>query len=102
MNRQPTDPHPGSPRDPRATRFDGLTAGLRVLVAIAVALAIGAIVLPGDVGHAFGTALVALLVAGPMARTGWFVGRWTARGDPRFALVGAGVVVVVLIGALLA
>lgn len=96
------DPRTGPPVDPRATRFDALAAGLRVLVAVAVALALGAMVFSGGTGDALGTALVALLVAAPLARTGWFVGRWIVRGDPRFALVGTGVLVVVAVGALIA
>ena len=60
------------------------------------------VVLPSPVGGWAGVALVATLVAVPMARVLWLVARWIRRGDRRYAAVGAGVLAVIVAGALLA
>lgn len=92
----------GAPIDPRLDRYRPLTAGLQRALVGAALLAALAVVLPDPVGAWSGWALVALLVAAPLVRVAWFVRRWFQRGDPRFALVGLGVLLVVVAGVVLA
>lgn len=87
--------------DPKAARFEPLTRALRAAVLLALVLSLATLVAP-SAGDVTGAALVALLVAAPLLRVGWFVQRWYRRGDPRFALVGTAVLSVVAIGALIA
>ena len=88
--------------DPRFDRFRPLSNALGwALLAVAV-LAVASVVLPSPLGGWSGAALVATLVAVPLARVLWLVARWIRRGDRRYAAVGAGVLVVIAVGALLA
>lgn len=91
-----------APPDPKATRFDRLSAALSVAVTLAVVLVLGALTLPDSAADVMGGALVAVVIATPLLRVAWFVQRWFRRGDPRFALVALGVLVVVATGTLLA
>lgn len=90
------------PTDPRADRFVRLSRALSIAVNVAAVLVLGALLLPERVGEVAGGALLVVLVATPLLRVGWFVQRWFRRGDPKFALVGAAVLVVVGAGAGLA
>lgn len=92
----------GAPLDPRLDRYRPLAAGLQRAVVLSAALAVLAVVLPDPVGAWCGWALVVVLVGAPLLRVLWFVRRWVQRGDPRFALVGVGVLLVVAAGAVLA
>jgi hypothetical protein len=91
----------GPPPDPRAGRFDPVVRGLQAaVVVVAIAAALGD-VLPGSAGRAAGWVLLATLVAVPVVRVLWFVARWFRRGDPKFAMVGIGVLVVMAAGVVL-
>ena len=92
----------GPPPDPRAGRFDLVVRGLQVaMVLVALVAALGD-VLHGRAGRVAEWVLLALLVGVPVVRVLWFVVRWFRRGDPKFALVGIGVLVVMVAGVLAA
>lgn len=89
------------PPDPRAGRFDRVARALQVaMVLVALAAAVGDAA-QGPLGRAAARVLVATLVLVPVLRVLWFVVRWARRGDPRFALVGTGVLLVMAAGVLL-
>ncbi len=88
--------------DPRLDRFRPLSNALGWALAVVAVLAAAAVVLPSPAGGWAAAALVATLVAVPLARVVWLVARWVRRGDLRYAAVGAGVLVVIATGALLA
>lgn len=90
------------PVDPKAHRYDALSRALKAVVWVAAALAAAGLLVPGRAGEALGAALVAVLIAAPLARVVWLVQRWFRRGDPRFGLAGVAVLAIVAIGALLA
>jgi apolipoprotein N-acyltransferase len=90
------------PIDPRLDRYRPLTRALHWALIGCAVLAGLALVLPAPVGGWVGVALVVLLVATPLARVVWFIVRWFRRGDPRFALVGCGVLLVTATGVVLA
>ena len=97
-----TAPHPpGTPHDPRAGRFDPLVRGLQVAMVLVALTAVLGDVLHGTAGRVAEWMLVAALVVTPVARVLWFVVRWFRRGDPKFAWVGIGVLVVMAAGVLL-
>ncbi len=95
-------PFPDLPVDPRLDRYRPLSRALRVALVVCGVLAAAAVVLPAPLGTWAGGAAVALLVGTPLARVVWFVQRWFRRGDPRFALVGCGVLAVIAAGVVLA
>jgi hypothetical protein len=86
------------PFDPRLDRFRPLSRALQRSLVVCAALALLAVVLPDPASTWAGVATVALLVGAPLARVLWFVARWFRRGDTRFALVGCGVLVVIVAG----
>ena len=88
--------------DPRPGRHQLLAQLLRYLLYVAAALALATVVLPPRLGRWTGGAMAVVLIGVPLWRVAWFVARWVRRGDRRYALVGAGVLVVVAIGAALA
>ena len=88
--------------DPRFDRFRPLSNALGWALAVVAVLAAAAVVLPSPVGGWAAAALVATLVAVPLARVVWLVARWVRRGDLRYAAVGAGVLAVIVTGAVLA
>ncbi len=88
--------------DPRFDRFRPLSNALGWALLVVAVLAVASVVLPSPVGGWAGVALVATLVAVPLARVLWLVARWIRRGDRRYAAVGAGVLAVIVAGALLA
>jgi len=90
---------PGTPPpDPRAGRFDQVVRGLQVAVVVVALAAMLGDVLNGPAGQFAEWALLATLVSVPVLRVLWFVVRWFRRGDPKFAFVGIGVLVVMLAG----
>jgi len=91
-----------TPKDPKATRFDRLSARLKAAMWLIGALAVLTLALPPERSDDVGAVLLGLLIAAPLLRVAWFVQRWFRRGDPRYALVGVGVLLVVAGGALLA
>ena len=94
--------HDGGIIDPRFDRFRPLSKALGWALAAVAVVAAAAVVLPSPLGRWAGVALVALLVAVPIARVLWLVARWIRRGDRRYAAVAMGVLVVIAVGALLA
>lgn len=50
-------------------------------------LAVGAAALPSRAGEAVGAVMVGVLVAAPLLRVAFFVGRWWQIGDRKFALI---------------
>ena len=64
----------------------------------AMALAIAALVVPGDVGSALGVALVVVLVALPILRVALAGVRFARVGDRRFALVAATLLAIIAAG----
>lgn len=95
----PQDP---VPFDPRRGRFDALSRSMTAAMVLASAAAVLGVLLPGRAGELAGLVMVVVLVATPLARVLWLVGRWFRRGDPRYAAVGVGVLAIVAAGALLA
>lgn len=93
-----TEPVEGLPYDRRLDRFNTMVATMRAfLLAVGVLAALGAVT-PSEMGRWFGGAAIAVLVAAPLIRVVWLVARWFRRGDPRFALVGTGVLAIIAIG----
>lgn len=78
-----------------------MVRGLQVAVVVVAVAAVLGDVLHGPAGTAAELVLLATLVAVPVARVLWFVVRWFRRGDPRYAFVGTGVLVVMLAGVVL-
>ncbi|MHB1137466.1 MAG: hypothetical protein ACYC2O_00830 [Microthrixaceae bacterium] len=90
------------PFDPRPGRYRRLSELMRSSLVVAGLLAVVTVLVPASVGRWTGGVLVVVLVGAPLFRIVWFVVRWLRRGDLRYAAVGAGVLAVVTIGALLA
>ena len=86
---------------PLVGRQDRLVSALRIVGFAAWACAAAGALLPGDVGRFGAVALVVILVVAPLARVAWLGVRWVVRGDPRFALVAAALLVIALSGAVL-
>lgn len=97
-----TDEGAACPVDPRLDRYRPVTRALRWAVAAVAVLAAAAVLVPDPAGAWFGVALVTVLIGAPLVRVLWFVVRWFRRGDPRYAFVGIGVLVVIAIGTVLA
>ncbi len=97
-----TDDGLGFPVDPRLDRYLPVTRALRVVAVVVAVLASAAVLLADPVGAWFGVALVTVLIGAPLVRVLWFIVRWFRRGDPRFALVGVGVLAVIAVGTVLA
>lgn len=80
---------------PLVGRQRWLVRALRVGAFIAAALALGGLVVPGEAGEALAVGFLAVLIAGPILRVAWLAVRWVRRGDVRFALVSATLLLVV-------
>ena len=89
------------PPDPKAGRFDQVVRGLQVAMVVVALAAVLGDVLHGSAGQAAEWVLLGTLVLVPVARVLWFVVRWFRRGDPKFAWVGIGVLVVMVAGVVL-
>jgi len=90
-----------TPVDPRSGRFDAIVKVLQIaMVVTGICAAMGAFV-AGPVGTATQLAMVGVLLIAPLSRVIWLIGRWFHRGDPKYALVGIGVLAVMLLGAVL-
>ncbi len=76
----------GPAPNPRIGRQRYLTAALTVCVALTVAAAAAALVLPGEAGSVAGRVMVGLLIGAPVLRVAWLLVRWLRLGDRRFAL----------------
>jgi hypothetical protein len=86
---------------PLVGRQDRLVTALRIVGYLAWASAAVGALLPGAVGRFGAVALVVVLVAAPLGRVAWLGVRWVVRGDPRFALAAAALLVIALSGAVL-
>ncbi|MFM9085703.1 MAG: hypothetical protein ACKORC_04445 [Acidimicrobiia bacterium] len=71
----------------------------RVLVAVAVLAAVGAVV---PAARWLAGVAIGVLVASPLARVAWLARRWWAIGDRRFALVAVALLALVAVGPLAA
>lgn len=91
----------GPPPDPREERYRPMGDFLAAEIVSVLLLCALALVLPGDYGAAAATGVLILLMAIPLVRVVWLVGRWFRRGDVRFALVGCAVLLAPLLGFLL-
>ena len=91
----------GPPPNPLAGRQRYLIGFLQVAVVVVFALAMLALVLPGDLAPDIARAMVAVLVAGPAVRVTWLTIRWARLGDHRFALAGLVLLGVMASGVLL-
>lgn len=89
---------PGPPPNPLAGRQAALVAALRVGTVAAAVLAALALVLPERAASVAGVGMVAVLVGVPVGRVVWLVARWVRRGDTRFALAGAVLLAIVVVG----
>ena len=91
----------GPAPDPRVGRQRRLVAFLRVCLALVTVAAIVELLAPTAWRAHAGVAMVAVVIAVPLLRVAWLVARWWRRGDRRFAIVGAGLLLVVASSAVL-
>ncbi len=82
---------------PSGERFQTLIRFLRVVLVVAVALAVAGVFVDGAA-----RAMVVVVIAAPLVRVAWLGVRWVARGDRRYGVVAAGLLAVILVAALLA
>ena len=94
-------PVDGTPPDPKVGRFDQVVRALQVAIVVVALTAVLGDVLHGTAGRAAEWVLLGTLVLVPVARVLWFVVRWFRRGDPKFAFVGIGVLLVMVAGVVL-
>jgi hypothetical protein len=92
---------PSPPLDPREGRQNALVLFLRVLFVALIVVTLLALVLPGDAGDTAGEVMVALLIIAPVSRVLWMLVRWTRKGDLRFSLAAAALLLVMASGLLL-
>lgn len=85
-----------------ATPLAPLARFLQVAAAVVLVLGVAGALLPGAAGERAGTAALAVVVATPLVRVAWLAARWCRRGDVRFALAAAALLVVVGAGAAIA
>ena len=75
---------------------------LRLAGAVVFVLALPAVALGAPAGRGVAWAMTALLVAAPFARVLYLTTSWTRTGDRRFALAGAALLALALLGGALA
>jgi len=75
---------------------------LQAALVLTFVLALGGAFLPGTIGTVCGTACIAVLIAAPVVRVTWLVVDWIRARDLRFALLGSGLLAVLMIGGTLA
>lgn len=90
-----------TPHDPRAGRQRRLARFLRIAAYATFALAAAALVLPGEARRLAGALVVVVLVGVPLVRLAWLGHRWMRKGDRRFAVVAAGLGLIILAGSVL-
>ena len=83
-------------------RYARMSAMLGVLTRVAFVAALAGLLLPAPVGPAASAVAVTVVVAAPLLRVAWLAARWYVRGDRRYALVAAALLVVVGAGSVLA
>ena len=69
---------------------------LMVALVVTFLCALGGAFIPGVVGHWSGTACIVILIAAPVLRVAWLVVDWTRIRDARFALLGCGLLLVLM------
>lgn len=69
---------------------------LTVALIVTFVCALGGAFIPGSVGHWSGTACIVILIAAPVLRVTWLVVDWTRIRDLRFALLGSGLLLVLV------
>ena len=69
---------------------------LTVALIATFACALGGAFIPGAVGRWSGTACIVILIAAPVLRVAWLVVDWTRVRDFRFALLGCGLLLVLM------
>lgn len=89
----------GPPRDPKEGRQRRLVRFLQAAAIAVLVLAVLSLVLPGDAGRLAADAMVAVVIATPVARVAWLLARWVRRRDLRFAYAAAALLFVVGAGA---
>jgi hypothetical protein len=85
-------------QDPRGERQRALVVALVLTLVVAAGSAAVAVTTIGETSRAAGTASVSAVVAAPLARSLWLGVRWLRKGDRRFALVAAAVLLIVAAG----
>lgn len=90
------------PPDPRAGRFDGLQAALRIVQVGVAVLALLVVVLPeGTTMTAIGAVMLVILAASAPARVGWLAQRWLRRGDRHYGVLASVLFLLPLLGGII-
>jgi len=97
-----SEPDPEVNRHPLIGRQRYLVSFLQFGAVLAFVLAIGGVLLPAPANEIASYAMVTTLIAVPIIRVLWLFLRWVRRGDRLFAMVAAGLLTVIVIGALAA
>jgi hypothetical protein len=79
----------GFPHPTQAGDDERLGRVLSAVTLLALVLAAVGAFVPGPVGSVMATAAVVVVVAGPLGRVAWLIGRWWREGDRRFVAAGA-------------
>ncbi len=87
------------PDDPRLGRQRAVATYLRVALVAVLVIACAAVVAPDSWEIDLGRVMVVVLIVAPVGRVLWLLGRWTRRGDRRYAL--AAVALLAVMGAAL-
>lgn len=91
-----------APPDPRRGRFLPLSLAMQRALALVAVLAAVTMIAPDEWHRVSGWAMAGTLIAAPLVRLMWLIGRWSRRGDLRYAAVATGVLLIVATGTLLA
>lgn len=91
----------GNGTEPRP-RYRKIRRGMQITSGLALAAALGGVILPGRARTAASVLAVALVISAPLARVLWLAVRWWRWGDRRYAAVAASVLFLVATGAVLA
>ncbi|MEW6473041.1 MAG: hypothetical protein AB1679_12290 [Actinomycetota bacterium] len=83
-------------------RYERIIWALRITKRVALAAALAATFLPGDLGRRAAAVAVGLVIAAPLLRVSWLTYRWWRWGDRAFASVAASLLVVVGTGTAIA
>lgn len=90
------------PPNPRAGRQRFLVGFLQAGLGTVAIAAVATLLLHGRAAHDVGNLMVALLIVVPAVRVVWLLVRWLRLGDRRYASVAAGLLAVMVAGALIA
>jgi hypothetical protein len=84
---------------PSLQRLAGL---MQIALVAAFVLALGGAFVPGTIGHVSGVLCVFVLISAPITRVAWLTVEWARSGDRRFATLGAVLLGVLTLGAVIA